>query len=172
MDKAHKPSDSVMHYRQYPVDCTKPLVAEITPLSLTLSLSLSLCACVCAWVCVCVCVCGGGGGRVKPRPRLVRNIGLASHAEQTLNYTKPTMRWGCDMSRGRYGETPPTASQDAEKHLVLPWYAIGMLGVRAVWVHSACMMTPYCRSVVVQALCYKQEGRGFETRWGEFFQCT
>jgi hypothetical protein len=24
-------------------------------------------------------------------------------------------------------------------------------------------------SVVVKALCYEPEGRGFETRWGEFF---
>jgi hypothetical protein len=26
-----------------------------------------------------------------------------------------------------------------------------------------------CCSVVVKALCYKVEGRGFETWWGEFF---
>jgi hypothetical protein len=25
-----------------------------------------------------------------------------------------------------------------------------------------------CSSVVVKALCYKPEGRGFETWWGEF----
>jgi hypothetical protein len=27
-------------------------------------------------------------------------------------------------------------------------------------------------SVVVKALCYEPEGRGFETRWGKFFQLT
>jgi hypothetical protein len=26
-----------------------------------------------------------------------------------------------------------------------------------------------CRSIVVKALCYKPEGRGFEIRWGEWF---
>jgi hypothetical protein len=25
-------------------------------------------------------------------------------------------------------------------------------------------------SVVVKALCYKPEGRGFDTRWGDFFK--
>jgi hypothetical protein len=25
---------------------------------------------------------------------------------------------------------------------------------------------------VVKALCYKPGGRGFETRWGDFFKCT
>jgi hypothetical protein len=25
-----------------------------------------------------------------------------------------------------------------------------------------------CGIIVVKALCYKQEGRGFETQWGEF----
>jgi hypothetical protein len=33
--------------------------------------------------------------------------------------------------------------------------------------HTIWMMGA-CGSVVVKALCYKPEGHGFETRWGEF----
>jgi hypothetical protein len=29
-----------------------------------------------------------------------------------------------------------------------------------------------CGSVVVKALCYKPEGRGFDSQWGEFFKFT
>jgi hypothetical protein len=29
-----------------------------------------------------------------------------------------------------------------------------------------------CGSVVVKALCYKPEGRRFDTRWGEFLNLT
>jgi hypothetical protein len=41
--------------------------------------------------------------------------------------------------------------------------------VEGEFLSSIYFMEGAYRSIVVKALCYKPEGRGFETRWGEWF---
>jgi hypothetical protein len=45
---------------------------------------------------------------------------------------------------------------------------IGCAG--SFWVHFSNILTIFVAhgSVVVKALCYKPDGRGFDTRWGDF----
>jgi hypothetical protein len=43
------------------------------------------------------------------------------------------------------------------------------LGTRATIQNYICDTPGACDSVLVKALCYKPEGRGFDARWGECF---
>jgi hypothetical protein len=97
-------------------------------------------------------------------PMFFRNVGIL------LNYTalRPTSSWGVFWNTAtRFYETrvPPSGPRGVltPRGQNLNVHRFGILRVGA-----ACQCDQPVRSGgVVEALCYKPEGRGFETRWGE-----